>query len=71
MSKQFVKIEKVKEGTKLVPDGGFTCMDEGVVKEVVKDEDGHLYIPCRDGMHYLEGQIDEDFGEYVGLYPAA
>lgn len=66
MSKQFAHIDDVCEGTHLVADGGFTCIEQGAELTVLADEDGLLYVPCRDGMHYLEGQLDDN--RYVGLY---
>lgn len=66
MSKEFAHIDHVCEGTHLVADGGFTCIEQGAELTVIADEYGLLYVPCRDGMHYLEGQLDEN--RYVGLY---
>lgn len=63
----------VKVGDMLECDPGFTCMACGA-KRCVKREGTRggfstLYIDCRDGKHFLEGQIGED-GELVGLYKA-
>lgn len=63
-----------KAGDVLVCDGGFTCLREGAEVEVHSDpeRDGvnALYVPCDDGAHYLDGQLDFDgCGAFVGLYP--
>jgi len=70
----FPKIDDIKRGDKLIADGGFTCIDEDEVLEVMEDEGG-LYVFCRgeDGLHgpgnhhYLEGQVDDDDGACVGF----
>jgi hypothetical protein len=60
------KLIDLKEGDKLVADGGFTCLNEGQIVEVKKDAAGELYVPCRSGRHALDGQTDD--GEtLVGL----
>lgn len=64
--KPYAKVSEVKEGTVLVCDGGFTCVDDGAELIVKKDEKG-LYFDCRDAGHYLDGQTD-DGKVYVGLY---
>jgi hypothetical protein len=58
---------EVHEGTILVADGGFTCIPEGKLLTVARklhSED--LYVPCAEGNHMLDGQLDEA-GRYVGL----
>ena len=49
----------------LITDGGFTCLPKNAHLTVKEDKDG-LYILCRAGKHYLDGQLD-DKGNYVGL----
>lgn len=60
----FVKIKKVVPGMQLKADGGFTCIREGAVVTVTKDPlrkgFAALYVPCRCGQHYLDGQIKGD-----------
>ncbi len=63
-----------KAGDVLTCDGGFTCMAEGQEVEVHADPDHEgiesLFVPCKDGAHYLVGQLDFDgCGALVGLYP--
>jgi hypothetical protein len=58
------RLDGLKVGDTLFADDGFTCMRPGVLS--VK-QDGHgLYVKCRDGHHYLDGQLRED-GTLSGL----
>lgn len=68
----FAKTSEVGVGTKLIADGGFTCLDEGDVVTVGLNGDGDLVVPCSAGTHCLDGQLD-DGDQYVGftLAPAA
>lgn len=64
----YAKLHKIKVGTKLRTDGGFTCMKEDEIKEVKQDrKDGLLYIECEDGTHSLDDQLNDN-GELIGLY---
>jgi len=65
---KFATIDQVRVGTILRCDGDFTCMNAGEEKEVQKDADGNLWVPCECGRHGLEGQLDYDnFDTYVGF----
>jgi hypothetical protein len=59
-----VKYDELCAGQVLVADRGFTCMDEGP-KTVHEDDDG-LFVECRHGRHYLDGQA-RVFGVLVGF----
>lgn len=61
---KYARKAEVREGSVLVTDGGFTCMGEGQQKTVEKAPDG-LFVPCGDGRHYIDGQLEG--GHYVGL----
>lgn len=72
----FASVNEVKEGTVLVADGGFACLHEGDVLTVQKDSELAaanpelpelgLFVPCSDGKHFLDGQLDD--GEvYIGF----
>ena len=66
MSRPYVKIADVNDGTVLVPDHIMSeCMIPGVPVTVIADDEGDLFIPCKDGNHYLDGQLDGDF--YIGF----
>jgi hypothetical protein len=54
-----MKISNVKSGDVLIADGGFTCIESGT--ELLVDED--FSVPCSEGKHFLDGQIDFDDGE--------
>jgi hypothetical protein len=60
-------LSKIKPGDRLFTDSGFTCMGAGEAKIVRRDDQGRLFVPCRDGRHYLDGQRGEN-GALVGLY---
>lgn len=67
----WAKLANVKPGTRLRCDDGFTCMRPDVIKVVETDAAGQPFIPCDDGKHYLEGQLDFEGGDdLVGLYDA-
>ncbi len=61
----YAKLTEVKPGDILTADAGFTCMSAGP-HTVEVDDRGQLYIPCNDGKHFLDGQLNID-DEYVGL----
>lgn len=60
------KISEIEAGDFLFADSGFNCLRPGEQCEVQIDN-GKLFIGCADGRHYLEGQINADTGELVGL----
>ena len=67
----YLKQSEAKAGQMIEVDGGFTCIDEGKVAVLYGNDDP--YFMCKEGRHYLSGQLatDEDGGDfYVGLYPA-
>ncbi len=74
MSKEFVKVEDVKEGDTLIADGGFECLNEGAKVMVLKDDNGNLCVQCGEGYHNLTGQLGGPFGgfeqgtHYVGFW---
>jgi hypothetical protein len=68
----WAKKSEVVAGTRLVADGGFICLCHGQVLTVEDDGTGDpfgtLFVQCRDGRHYLCGQLSDDLTEYVGLW---
>ncbi len=65
---EYAKLSEVKEGDVLRCDDGFTCMSMMAAELVVhKRADGTLWVPCRAGMHDLDGQCD-DGDHIVGMY---
>lgn len=69
-----VPVERVREGSILVTDGGFTCMRDHETKVVKRDNRGELYVDCDDGFHGLDGQAcgagehAVDFDHYIGFW---
>lgn len=62
-----IKLDDVKPGDKLVCDAAFTCADPGFAYAVRRDEKtGELFINCRSGRHYLDGQKQDD-GTLAGM----
>lgn len=55
---------KVKTGSVLIADGGFSCLHEGQKCLVKEDEENNLYIDCDDGDHYLDYEQDP-WGDYI------
>lgn len=47
-----VRREDLKVGDIVVVDAGFSCMDAGS-EHVVWEDDGDLFIYCREGKHFL------------------
>lgn len=64
----FARVSRVRVGSKVTCDDGFTCLEVGRVYEVQGGEDEMLYIPCEHGQHYLSGQLSDDGSHYVGIY---
>jgi hypothetical protein len=58
----------VSEGVTIFTDAGFACIDENSVL-VVQRDDGGLFVPCAEGKHYLDGQLDCGT-VYVGFFVA-
>lgn len=63
-------VAKVKVGTRVITDAGFTCIGNRQTRIVKAREDGELYISCGQGEHGLEGQLDRAGRNYVGLWIA-
>jgi hypothetical protein len=70
--KAYKRLSEVKEGDEVTFDGGFTCLEEGDVQPVYKDDKG-FYVLCKQGQHYLDGQLDHvhKTDALIGIYSAA
>lgn len=65
----WARLSELKAGDKLVADGGFTCIKKGGVVVVEARGDGQLYVGCRSGSHYLDGQVSgENHDSLIGLW---
>lgn len=59
-----MKLTDIKAGDAVITDDGFTCMPSKRTK--VREDDIGLYVPCRSGKHYLDGQLDGR-GHLIGI----
>lgn len=75
-----ITLDTVKVGDILIADDGFIsdygeryhdghcrCIRPFSKVIVEKDKNGDLFVRCAAGQHLLEGQVDDDGGEIVGL----
>ena len=58
------KVADLKPGDRLTDFEFWGCVPQGAVRIIQSSESG-LYVKCREGRHYLSGQIGDD-GELVG-----
>jgi hypothetical protein len=66
-----MKLSELSAGDLVLADDGFTCLKTGAYT-VQADETGRLFIPCDEGHHYLDGQVDFDDPELlVGITKTA
>lgn len=63
-------VKKVKPGTRLITDDGFTCMGDHVTRIVKMGRKGELFVSCAQGRHRLDGQLDAAGKNYVGFWIA-
>lgn len=59
-----VKLSELSDGNIIEVDAGFVCMSG---QKVVYRDDRGLYVLCKDGRHYLDGQSDVT-GYLVGMH---
>jgi len=59
-------LHNTKAGDTLLADDGFTCIPGDGEVVVQQADDERLYVPCSEGRHYLEGQLNDEM-EYVGF----
>lgn len=52
-----MKLADIKAGDLLIAGDGFDCLDKGAVREVKVGTDRGLFIDCRRGRHYLDGEL--------------
>ena len=65
----YALVGTLKAGSTIVCDDGFTCLLPWR-EIVVRETDRELWIPCRYGHHYLEGQTSGPMKKryYIGIY---
>ncbi len=64
-----MKLSDIKAGDIVVTDSRFTCMTSG--KHIVYKNGDGFYLLCSHGRHYLDGQIDDETQELVGITKAS
>jgi hypothetical protein len=65
----YATIDDTQPNDILECDGGFTCLQKGELRRVyLSEQGGGLFILCKAGHHWLDGQIDDATHAYVGLY---
>ena len=62
-----VKVSEVTVGTTLIADALFDCIKQGARLTVEADKNGELFVPCKQGKHYLYGQYSYDSTELIGF----
>lgn len=60
----YIKTADATPGVKVRTDGGFTCIGPGAVRVIQEDALGRFFR-CREGHHYLDGQVEDD--HLIGL----
>jgi len=61
-----IQIQNVSPGDVLLTDAGFTCVKPYALVKIKKNKNG-LYFECKEGKHYLEGQVVNKAGFMTGL----
>lgn len=62
-----MQLSDLRTGDRVKPDSPhWDCLRENMVRTVQRASDGALFIRCREGRHYLDGQTGDD-GALVGL----
>jgi hypothetical protein len=61
------RLSQLRPGARVRPGNEFWgCLSRSATRRVQCD-DGGLYVRCREGHHYLDGQTDEDGDTLWGL----
>lgn len=69
--RKYARLDRLKPGDRVMVDGGFTCMEPWSRHRAHVDPvDKRLYIFCRSGQHYLDGQLNRQGVSLVGVYKA-
>ena len=68
----YALVSEVSPGQQVWVDADFECMKPWSKRTVGKNKTG-LYLPCKAGCHYLDGQIerptkDSKMDYYLGIY---
>ena len=63
----YANINTLQDGQPVWLDDGFTCHRPGPVR-IVMPANGEPYFICHDGIHLLDGQLDDDEPYLMGIY---
>lgn len=63
-----MRLTDLKTGDRVIVDGGFDCMTQGIHPLQYDSREDAFFLHCVRGKHYLSGQEDND-GELVGISP--
>jgi hypothetical protein len=69
MGREYARMSQLHAGDKVQVDADLTCIQAGSIAEVREGWEGCFYVTCREGRHYLAGQLMSDDGSLVGIYP--
>lgn len=64
--REWARLSLLRPGDRLIPDGDFPCLAEGVPVTVRRGV-SELFVMCAAGPHELEGQLADDGDHLVGL----
>jgi hypothetical protein len=74
--RSYARLSELHAGSKVRIDGDFECMPPWSSRIVENDPDKsdndfpRLWIPCKEGRHYLGGQLASDNDTLIGVYHA-
>lgn len=55
-----VRLDELKPGDRLTGFRWWGCVPERAVRTVKCTHDGELFVRCKEGAHYLDGQLRDD-----------
>lgn len=63
----WLTVAEAQPGARIQADGEFTFISRNATRTIQSDADW-LWIDCRAGQHFLDGQLSADGTHYIGLY---
>lgn len=65
----YLTVAEARKGIRIKLDADFSCASNHARKTLRCDPTNGLWFPCREGRHYMDGQLSDDDKFYVGVYP--
>lgn len=59
-----IKVNEVKKGTRIQFGDGYGCLKPNAIRVVNSSKDG-LWVKCKEGKHYIDGNIEDD--KYINM----